>query len=160
MLRSILKAAAFLIGLGLGEGSAQNATTLIANANQGIVSGNLSMFEPPAAQRIAGQLGTPAGYVVYQRMAALGPVVNVSAVSTVPLPNGMMVHARATHQNGVSDWTLGYSYVTQRIAFGMFNGFPSGAATGGSVQQPTPTTISTPPPPSTSDACTKYPTLC
>jgi hypothetical protein len=172
MLRRTLKIVAFLVGLGLCDGSAQDAAAIIAYANQGIVSGNLSMFEPSSAQRITMQFATPAGNALYQRMVALGPVSNVSVASTQPLPNGVMIQARATHLNGISDWTVGYSYVTQRIAFGMFNAFvyppgqrPIQSPIGGPTQTPTttttttvPTNVTTQPPPN--DPCKKYPTLC
>jgi hypothetical protein len=144
---------------------AQDLRGIVAAAAQGLQTGNLSMFGNQARQRIIFQVG-PGG--VWYPMAQLGPITNVIIANQYPMPTGVVFQGRAFHQQGFSDWTLGYSYQSQKIEFGNFNpvplnwsGQPPGAPGG---PQPTPTTggpPTTPPVPSNpSDACAKYPTLC
>lgn len=146
---------------------AQDMRYVIATAAQGVQSGNLSMFGPSAEMRLRQTLGFGQGAMLYQRLASLGNVTQVNILNQYPMPNGLVVQGRAIHQNGYSDWTIGFSYASQRIEFGQFNAMPGNpmpAPIPGS-SSPTPTTDSRPPtsppvPTSADDACKKYPTLC
>jgi hypothetical protein len=154
--------------------SAQDMRYVIANAAQGVQAGNLSMFGPSAEMRIRQLLGSGQGALLYQRLASLGSVTQVNILNQYPMPNGLVVQGRALHQNGFSDWTIGFSYLSQRIEFGQFNAMPGNpmappapgpAPPGPGPTPPTPTTDSRPPtsppvPTSTDEACKRYPTLC
>lgn len=149
---------------------AQNMAQVIAAASQGVQSGNLSVFGVGSAQRLSAQLGSPAGAQVYQNIAALGPAVNVNIFAQYPMPNGVVVQARTLHPHGYLDWTVGYSYLTQRIEFGKFNGVSNGMPIipgrpvpppdGDTSQGRNPKPSTPPVPKDDTEACNAYPTLC
>ena len=161
----------------VGAARAQDMRQVVQAASFGIQTGNLSIFSPGPAQRITAALGgSPTGMQVYQNLAALGPANSVTIFGQYPMPNGVVVQARSFHPAGFLDWTLGFSYVTQRIEFGRFNGMSNGMPIipggpppnygpvpnqSGPQRAPDNHPTTTPPVPKSDDeACTAYPTLC
>jgi hypothetical protein len=158
LLGRIIFAALFFFLSGVSS-YAQNMGNVIAVAAQGIQSGNLTMFGWHAAQKLRNLLGFGLGAVLYQRLASLGPVGNVVILQQFPMPNGIVTQGRAIHQNGFSDWTIGFSYLTQKIEFGQFNAVQTTSTPTSPI--PIESEPTTPPVPTTQDeACKKYPTLC
>ena len=153
-----------------GGAFAQNVSALVTAAYNGIITANLNLFGFQAQQKIRLGLASPAGNFLYQRMTMLGPISSVTVLNQMPLPNGIAIQARAFHQNGYSDWTLGFSNLSQRIEFGTFNPMPGISSsptpgpTPGPTPAPTPTTTAAPTTPSIpntkDDACKMFPTLC
>jgi hypothetical protein len=159
LLRRLLLAVVLLVASEV-PGAAQEPRTLVVSAVRALQTGNLSIFGTQAQQRVRFQTG-PSG--VYHPLVAIGPITNVVVLGQAPMPQGVVIQGRAFHANGLSDWTLAYSFITQRIEFGNFNipmqGLPPPTPTPASpAPGPPPSTPSVPT--STGDACAKYPQLC
>jgi hypothetical protein len=154
---------ALLITVSLAQ--AQDPRTIIMTADQSLQQGNMNVFGLQLQQVISQQTG---GTGRYQALVQLGPITNVAVGGAQQVQNGVIVQGRAFHQVGYADWTLGFSYLTQKIEFGNFNpvvanwpGGPPGAPSGPPATPTTGGPSTTPAVPSTKeDACAKYPTLC
>lgn len=116
----------------------------------------------------------------YQQLVQLGAINNIVIGGINALPNGTFISCRVFHQNGYSDWQIGFSPVTQRIENSTFvpywtaqQAMPQQAQPylPNPQQQPQaqnappkfekPTAGNTPPPtPTQSEACRKFPNLC
>jgi len=160
-------AAGFVLYLGLATAAqAQiNPTQVLMIAATSAQTGNLSVFGAQLQQVILMQTN---GTGRYAPLVQLGPVTNAVVFASQPLPYGMVIQGRVFHQNGISDWTIGVLYSTNRIENAQFNFMPGSfpapnpgpSPSGPAPSAPGPTPTTSPPPSSTSDGCQKYPTLC
>lgn len=173
MLRFVAAAVVLLVASATAPAFAQDPRSMLLLSAASLQRGNLQPFGMQLQQTIFQQTG---GTGIYQPLLQLGQPVNAVVASQVPVPNGLLFQGRVFHQNGYSDWTLGYSFMTGRIEYGNFNpvavGWPSGGVPGttGGVSgspggnPPTPNTggpPSQPRIPSTQgDACARFPELC
>ena len=108
---------------------------------------------------------------VYPQLRLLGPVRDVQVTGQTQLPAGMVYGLAARHQNGQSNWVLGYNNLSRRIEYATFEvanaaqaqPLPAPRREPIPAQQPTPSIPDSQPLAAggeTSTACKKFPNLC
>jgi hypothetical protein len=154
-----------------GQASAQ---AILAGVIQQLQTGtpNPSWYGVQLWQTIAIQTNNSG---LYQPLAQLGPVQNISVVNQVQMPTGPVYSLVAQHSGGASTWTLGISMYTNKIEYANFNinanqpPLPAPPPTTTPIATgpaPIPGTTPNPPPGPppvanpTSDACKRFPNLC
>jgi hypothetical protein len=122
MRAAIVLCSVFLVA-GAQIALAQDPRTIVQTADQSLQQGNMTVFGPQLQLVISQQTG---GTGLYQPLTQLGPITNIAIESVQQIPNGLIVQGRAFHQTGYADWTLEFSYLSQKIEFGNFNVYQSG----------------------------------
>jgi len=80
----------------------------------------------PDVQRTVAEQTNDTG--IYQSLRRLGPVSGTRVDGTQNLNGGVLYTMTASHQNGTSTWSIGYSTRTQRIEYIHFTTKPTAAA--------------------------------
>ena len=156
----VLSAVIFLLPLLSSEAKADPRNVLSAMIQQ-LQTGtpNPDWYGPQLWQTIAMQTGG-SGY--YPSLAALGPVTNITILSSQGLPGGAIFNLVATHKGGQSTWFMGINAMSNRIEYVNFN--IGNSLPADPLPKPTPTPTPVPPTPtspsSSGGACSLYPDLC
>lgn len=121
-------------------------------------------LSPSVFQAVAQQTG---GSGCYAPIAAAGPIQDVELIEEREFPVGPLYVMRVTHQSGPpADWFIGFNNTTGKIEYLTFQAVVGGKSSSiakgpdpnsGGIAKPK---VVKPPPPTTSEACKKFPVMC